>query len=80
MRFDASSAAQNTVRRILGLDPRMIRFSVVKLAEKLEDVKGFPAEEKWNEEKEKSMLNTLGRANRGATGSMVFENMLGLGL
>ncbi|KAI9801212.1 MAG: hypothetical protein M1825_003486 [Sarcosagium campestre] len=36
MRFDASGRTQSTMRRNLGLDPRMIRFSVVKMADNLE--------------------------------------------
>ena len=35
MQFDSSAAVQAEVRRNLGLDPRMIRFSVVKLGDKL---------------------------------------------
>jgi small subunit ribosomal protein S6 len=35
MQFDSSTAVQAEVRRTLGLDPRMIRFSVVKLGDKL---------------------------------------------
>ena len=35
MRFDASAATQQSVRRSLGLDPRMIRFSVVKIGDRL---------------------------------------------
>jgi len=33
MRFDSSSQAQEDVRTTLGLDPRMIRFSSVKLGD-----------------------------------------------
>jgi len=35
MRFDSSAPTQATIRRSLGLDPRMIRFSVVKLGDRL---------------------------------------------
>ena len=35
MRFDSSAATQAAVRRSLKLDPRLIRFSVVKLAQRL---------------------------------------------
>jgi len=31
MRYDASSKTQDDVRKTLGLDPRMIKFSSVKL-------------------------------------------------
>jgi small subunit ribosomal protein S6 len=33
MRFDASSKTQDDVRKTLGLDPRMIKFSSVKLGD-----------------------------------------------
>lgn len=48
MRFDASGPVQTAVRRTLGLDPRMIRFSVVKLGDKLEDIKDVEGHIKWN--------------------------------
>lgn len=35
MRFDSSAATQAAMCRSLGLDPRMIRFSVIKLADRL---------------------------------------------
>jgi small subunit ribosomal protein S6 len=38
MRFDSSAQTQDAVRKTLGLDPRMIRFSVVKLGRTLEEV------------------------------------------
>ncbi|GFF29862.1 37S ribosomal protein MRP17, mitochondrial [Aspergillus udagawae] len=47
MRFDASGAVQSAVRRTLGLDPRMIRFSVVKLGDKLEEIKGVEGKVEW---------------------------------
>ncbi|KAL7272705.1 hypothetical protein RUND412_004469 [Rhizina undulata] len=40
MRFDANPATQAQVRKTLGLDPRMIKFSVVKLGDKLSEVAG----------------------------------------
>lgn len=33
MRYDASSAVQDNVRKTLGLDPRMIKFGSVKLGD-----------------------------------------------
>ncbi|RAL07646.1 mitochondrial 37S ribosomal protein bS6m [Aspergillus homomorphus CBS 101889] len=48
MRFDSSASVQNSVRRTLGLDPRMIRFSVVKLGDKLEDIKDVEGKVEWN--------------------------------
>lgn len=40
MRFDSSANTQSQVRRSLGLDPRMIRFSVVKIGDKLHGPRG----------------------------------------
>lgn len=38
MRFDANGESQKGLRNTLGLDPRMVKFSVVKVASKLDDV------------------------------------------
>ena len=48
MRFDASGPVQTSIRRTLGLDPRMINFSVVKLGDKLEEIKDFDGKVEWN--------------------------------
>lgn len=40
MQFDGSVKVQQEVRRLLGLDPRMIRYSVVKVGDKLGGVNG----------------------------------------
>jgi small subunit ribosomal protein S6 len=48
MRFDASGAVQTSIRRTLGLDPRMINFSVVKLGDKLEEIKDIDGKVQWN--------------------------------
>ena len=40
MQFDSSVACQNEIKRTLGLDPRMVRFSVVKIGDKLGKRKG----------------------------------------
>ncbi len=39
MRFDSSAQTQHAVKRTLGLDPRMIRYSVVRMGRTLEDIK-----------------------------------------
>ncbi|EEP78510.1 conserved hypothetical protein [Uncinocarpus reesii 1704] len=49
MRFDSSGAVQQEVRRTLGLDPRMIRFSVVKMGEKLGEIKDVEGRIQWND-------------------------------
>ena len=38
MRFDASPAVQQLVRKTIAIDPRMIRCGVVKMGERLKDV------------------------------------------
>jgi small subunit ribosomal protein S6 len=48
MRFDASGPVQSAVRRTLSLDPRMIRFSVVKIGDKLEEINDVPGHIDWN--------------------------------
>ncbi|KAL4875357.1 hypothetical protein BJY04DRAFT_202280 [Aspergillus karnatakaensis] len=48
MRFDSAAPVQNAVRRTLSLDPRMVRFAVVKLGDKLEEVKDIPGQVPWN--------------------------------
>ncbi|KAJ6013666.1 hypothetical protein N7540_008257 [Penicillium herquei] len=48
MRFDSSGPVQASVRRTLGLDPRMINFSVVKLGDKLAEVKDVEGKAGWN--------------------------------
>ncbi|RJE25763.1 hypothetical protein PHISCL_01876 [Aspergillus sclerotialis] len=51
MRFDSSSKVQDTIRRTLSLDPRMIRHSVVKLGSKLDEVKDVSGHVEWNNKK-----------------------------
>ena len=54
MRFDASSKTQDDVRQALGLDPRMIKFSSVKLGDgKLESMGRIGGRIVWNERLEK---------------------------
>ncbi|KAJ5773518.1 hypothetical protein N7457_008414 [Penicillium paradoxum] len=48
MRFDSSGSVQSSIRRTLGLDPRMINFSVVKLGDKLEEIKDINGKVEWN--------------------------------
>jgi small subunit ribosomal protein S6 len=47
MRFDASARAQHALRRTMSLDPRLIRYSVVKMGEKFEDIKDVPGVAKF---------------------------------
>ncbi|KAF2489611.1 37S ribosomal protein Mrp17 [Lophium mytilinum] len=48
MRFDSSAKSQHALRRTMGLDPRLIKYSVVKLGSKLEDIKDVPGEAKFH--------------------------------
>ncbi|KAL1957501.1 hypothetical protein VTO42DRAFT_5964 [Malbranchea cinnamomea] len=49
MRFDSSAPVQQEIRRSLGLDPRMIRFAVVKLGSTLDEIKEVPGRVEWND-------------------------------
>lgn len=48
LRFDSDSTTQQVVRRTLSLDPRMIRFSIVKLGSKLEEIKEYGGKAEWH--------------------------------
>ena len=50
MRFDSSGAAQYRLRNTLALDPRMIRHSVVRLGEKLEDIVKVEGKVLWRDD------------------------------
>ncbi|KAI9372724.1 ribosomal protein S6 [Aspergillus egyptiacus] len=58
MRFDSSGPVQTAVRRTLSLDPRMIRFSVVKLGDKLEEFKDVPGEVEWRNDS-RNIVDTI---------------------
>lgn len=47
MRFDSSVEGQIGVRKLLALDPRMVRFSVVKLGTTLQEIKGVAGTVDW---------------------------------
>ena len=47
MRFDSSAQTQHMVQRTLGLDPRLLRFSVVKMGTTLEEVKDVAGKADW---------------------------------
>lgn len=49
MRYDANSAIQDNVRTTLGLDPRMIKFSTVKMGDgTLESLARIGGDVKWD--------------------------------
>ena len=53
MRYDASSKTQDSVRTTLGLDPRMIKFSSVKLGDgKLESTSRIGGSIPWEQREE----------------------------
>jgi small subunit ribosomal protein S6 len=47
MRFDSSAKTQHAVKRTLGLDPRMIRYSMVKVGTKLDEVRDVGGKADW---------------------------------
>ncbi|KAK6333446.1 hypothetical protein TWF718_011257 [Orbilia javanica] len=48
MRFDCDPATQKIVRETLGVDPRMLKFSVVKMGQgKLEDISRVRGDADW---------------------------------
>ena len=47
MRFDSSAKTQHAVKRTLGLDPRMIRYSMVKVGTKFDEIKDVGAKVDW---------------------------------
>ena len=59
MRFDSSAQAQHNIRRTLGLDPRMIRFSIVKLGAKLDEIKDVSGKVEWN--KMRNLADSVGK-------------------
>jgi Ribosomal protein S6 len=83
MRFDSNAATQAAMCRSLRLDPRMIRFSVIKLAQRLgtrgqiagvEAVEGkvdWMATESWGETEAKSFTS---RQNRRVSQSLDLED------
>lgn len=48
LRFDSSAKTQHAVRRTLGLDPRMIRYSVVQMGSKLDEIKDIGGKADWS--------------------------------
>lgn len=47
LRFDSSARTQHLVRRTAGLDPRLIRYSVVKMGSKLQEIKDVAGKVDW---------------------------------
>ncbi|KAK3631415.1 hypothetical protein LTR56_006132 [Elasticomyces elasticus] len=51
LRFDSGAQTQHAVRRTLGLDPRMIRYSVVKMGSKLEEIADVAGKAEWENDR-----------------------------
>jgi Ribosomal protein S6 len=50
LRFDSSTTTQDEVRKLLGVEPRMLRFSVVKLGQSLKELARWGGEtEEWGD-------------------------------
>lgn len=74
MQFDSNVAAQNEIKRTLSLDPRMVRYSVVKVADKMgksalmEGIEGVDGSLKWDpaDDLMRSVFDTIqpGRPSR----------------
>jgi hypothetical protein len=48
MRFDAGARTQHIMRKTLALEPRLLRFSVVKLGSRLDEISDVGGEaEEW---------------------------------
>lgn len=47
LRFDAAPKTQHVVRRTLGLDPRLLRYSLVKMGSKLEEISDVAGRAEW---------------------------------
>ncbi|KAK3166693.1 hypothetical protein OEA41_009818 [Lepraria neglecta] len=52
MRFDASPAAQQLVRKTIAIDPRMIRCGVVKMGGRLKDIVDVKGTVDWQRRRE----------------------------
>ncbi|MCJ1402285.1 hypothetical protein MMC11_005505 [Xylographa trunciseda] len=62
MRFDSSPQTQEAVRTMLGLDPRMIRFGVVKLGDgTLNGMKDVQGSVEWNRLEQERETESLAR-------------------
>ena len=59
MRFDASPAVQQLVRKTIAIDPRMIRCGVVKMGGKLRDIVNVKGTVEWQRNR-KDFQNDLG--------------------
>lgn len=64
MRFDSSGETQQMVRTTLGLDPRMVKFGVVRLGSTLDAIKGVQGSVEWGGGEEEGSGSGLGIAGR----------------
>ena len=47
MRYDCAASTQQNVRKMLALDPRVVKFGVVKMGRTLEEIKGVEGAVRW---------------------------------
>ena len=47
LRFDSNARTQHAVKRALSLDPRIIRYGVVKMGSKLSEIKDIAGKAAW---------------------------------
>lgn len=52
MRFDSSVATQRAMKKTIGLDPRLLRHSVIKMGSTLQEIKDVGGKAEWNGESE----------------------------
>ena len=57
MRFDSNGETQEQVRNTLGLDPRMIKFSVVKMGGTLKEVRDVAGKVEWRKGEAEGRIN-----------------------
>ncbi|KAL9048899.1 MAG: hypothetical protein Q9162_007491 [Coniocarpon cinnabarinum] len=50
MRFDSSVQTQHDVQRTLKLDPRLLRYGIVKMGKTLQDIADIGGKVEWNDE------------------------------
>lgn len=47
MRFDAGASTQHEVQKTLHLDPRLIRYTLIKMGKSLDDIKSIGGQPEW---------------------------------
>ncbi|KAI9837318.1 MAG: hypothetical protein M1819_000392 [Sarea resinae] len=68
MRFDAQSNAQHLLKKTLNLDPRMIRFNVVKMGETLKEIAEVEGKAPWGRRDDDGVDAEFGGRSRASFG------------